>query len=188
MNKVAQQLSRHPFNLFRVQYSPEYKSLWQNRLIASPLHPLNETQKRKRTERVKDGIWWHATSGPDLSKSSCVRSWARRRLGTAIVEELKARGFRENGKAVRITTTADGHIAPIEGRLDLKGSLKLHALPPLVPAKFVEVKAEVGKVIDILVQATNKAVNPQNHPSKVDHRPQWDPPSLFKPKKTRKAA
>ncbi|KAH7075708.1 hypothetical protein BKA63DRAFT_305155 [Paraphoma chrysanthemicola] len=188
MNKVAQQLSRQPFNLLRVQYSPGYKSLWQNRLIASPLHPLNETQKRKRTERVKDGIWWHATSGPDLSKSSCVRSWARRRLGTAIVEELKARGFHENGTAMRIPNTADGHIAPSKGRLDLKGSLRLHALPPLVPAKFVEVKAEVGKVIDILVQAIKKAANSQEDHAKVDRPPQWNPPSLFKAKKMRKVA
>lgn len=188
MSKIAFQLTKQHFKLLRVQYSPEYKALWPNFVTGSPLHPLYETQQRKRREQLKDGLWWHATSGSDSSKSSCVRGWARRRLRTAIIEALKARGLHENGKAAQITNTDNGHVGANEGRLDLKGSLRVHALPPLVPAKFVEVKAEVDKVIDILVQATKKAPNHQAEPQKINYRPLRNLPSLFRPKKKNNVA
>jgi hypothetical protein len=54
--------------------------------------------------------------------------------------------------------------------------LRLHAQPPLVPAKFVSIKAEVGKLIHILVQAVGTERDSQANVQKKSPRPQRDPP------------
>ena len=39
---------------------------------------------------------------------------------------------------------------------DEKGSLRLHVQPPLIPAKYVDIRAEAGALIDALESATNR--------------------------------
>jgi hypothetical protein len=196
MSKVFKQLARERFKFFNINYSSEYKTFIPNHVIIDPSHPLHTTQKRRARARKKEGLWWHATTGVDLAKSSCVRSWARRRLRQAIIEELKARGYDENGKVIDrapakygedLRTTKD-FVKP----LDLKGSLKLHVQVPLLPAKFVDVKAEAGKVVQLVVEGTRAEADSLktestkqssgrqqwNPPTKQPSgRPQWNPPS-----------
>lgn len=150
MNKIYTALAKQQSSLFKVSYTPGYSNLIPHHVIADRAHPLYETQKRRLEEKKKVGLWWHVTSGNDLSKSSCVRTWARRRLRQALLEELKVRGYNEKGKR---KPEEIGKRTP-----DLKGSLRLHIQLPLVSAKFEDVKAEIRKVIDTMVQAAKADV------------------------------
>lgn len=162
MSKIIGQLSKQRPKFFRVSYSTEYKTFILNHILADPRHPVHETQKRRFQERPREGLWWHVTTAADLSKSSCVRSWSRRRLRNAIIEELRARGFDENGKAIISKISNSGNTAlrsPFPSPPAIQGSLRLHAQLPLIPAKFTEVKAEVGRTIDIILGASMPTSN-----------------------------
>ena len=162
MNKIIGQLAKQQPKFFRVSYSTEYKTFITNHILADPWHPVHETQKRRFKERPREGLWWHVTTAADLSKSSCVRSWSRRRLRNAIVEELRARGFDENGKAIISKKFNSGNTAlrsTFPSSPAIQGSLRLHAQPPLIPAKFTEVKAEVGRTVDIILAASMPTSN-----------------------------
>lgn len=99
---------------------------------------------------------WHATNGVDISKSGCVRTWARRRLRHAFVEELKLRGYDETGKlidAAAMQTRRDAMAMLNLGRsIDLTGSLRMHGVGPLIPAKFETVKQEMRSLVNLLIQ------------------------------------
>jgi hypothetical protein len=172
MSRVFSQLAKQRFQTFKVNYSLEYKRFIINYIASDPFHPLQEAQKRLNRERKHEGLWWHVTTGTDLAKSSCVRSWARRRLRHAIVDELKAHGFDENGQAIRqkgsnspdgpkATKTSDG----------LRGGLRLHVQAPLVPAKYVDVRAEVGQVIKTIMGAAI----PENPKAVLNKKPAGAP-------------
>jgi hypothetical protein len=172
MSRLFSQLAKQRFTTFKVNYSLEYKRFIINYIASDPYHPLQEAQKRLNRERKREGLWWHVTTGTELAKSSCVRSWARRRLRNAIVDELKAHGFDETGRLIgqkgsnspngpETTKTYDG----------LRGGLRLHVQPPLVPAKYVDVKAEVGQVIKTIMMA----MDPENHRAVPNKKPAGDP-------------
>lgn len=155
---VPFRLSKQQAKFFRIQYSSDYKTFIPNHVTADRMHPLNETQRRLQEARKKEGLWWHVTSGVELSKSSCVRSWARRRLRTAVLEELTARGFNQNGKSNSPGTSNTETLRTppaMHNPMDLTGSLRLHILAALLPAKFVDIKTEVGSIIDALVEGKN---------------------------------
>jgi hypothetical protein len=154
MNRIFSQLAKQQSKFFKVNYTPEYKTFIINYVVSDPSHPLHEAQKRLSMGRKQEGLWWHITTGADLSKSSCVRSWSRRRLRNAIVEELKAHGYDENGKFVK-RKASDTRDNPTAATIfdDLRGSLRLHAQAALIPAKYVDVKTEVGQVIKTILAA-----------------------------------
>jgi hypothetical protein len=160
--KAISKLSKWQPKFFKVMYSPEYKTFIQNYVVADRSHPLHQAQTRLSGERKREGLWWHVTTAGDLSKSSCVRSWSRRRLRNAIVEELRLRGYDENGKLLktRSTNVIEGttKASPVS-TYDIEGSLRLHALAPLIPAKFTDVKAEVGDLVDALLEARNTVLS-----------------------------
>jgi hypothetical protein len=73
----------------------------------------------------------------------------------AFVEELRARGYDKSGKLVDASAIKDSYVARVvkSGRsVDLTGSLRMHGVPPLVPAKYEAVKEEVRGIVDALVQ------------------------------------
>jgi hypothetical protein len=160
--KAISKLSKWQPKFFKVMYSPEYKTFIQNYVVADRSHPLHQAQTRLSGERKREGLWWHVTTAGDLSKSSCVRSWSRRRLRNAIVEELRLRGYDENGKLLKTRSTSiiEGTTkASLVSTYDIEGSLRLHALAPLIPAKFTDVKAEVGDLVDALLEARNTVLS-----------------------------
>jgi hypothetical protein len=160
MNRLFPQLAKQQPKLFKVNYTPEYKTFIINHVVQDPSHPLHEAQKRLSMARKQEGLWWHITTGGDLSKSSCVRSWSRRRVRNAIVEGLKEHGYDEDGKLVkRKTSDTRESLAATTLSDDLRGSLRLHALAPLIPAKYVDVKTEVGQIINAIVAATGAEKN-----------------------------
>lgn len=180
-NAVLSLLARQPLRTFKVNYAPDYKNFILNHVATDPSHPLFETQRRRQIEKKKEGLWWHATTAADLNKSSCVRAWARRRLRNAITEELKARGYDENGKFVDVEilkTRPDLMDVLRAGKtLDLKGSLRFHVQPPLIPAKYLDVRAETAVVIEAVVNGTRSAVGDFASAKPAKTRPSWNPPA-----------
>jgi hypothetical protein len=183
MSRVFSQLARQQFKTFKVNYTPEYKTFTINYIASDQWHPLQEAQRRRQRERKHEGLWWHVTTGTDLTKSSCVRSWARRRLRNAIVDELKAHGFDENGRPMKqkaSDTRANPTATPASN--GLKGGLRLHVQAPLVPAKYVDVKAEVSQVIKTIMMATN----PEKQNAMPNKRPTGGPPKHSFPESGKK--
>ncbi|KAH8717064.1 hypothetical protein GQ44DRAFT_624262 [Phaeosphaeriaceae sp. PMI808] len=157
MKKVLSRLAKQPSNLFNVNFALDYTTFTTKYIIADPTHPLHETQKRKAKERKKEGLWWHTTTSVDTSKSSCVRAWARRRLSNAVIEELRARGYDRDGKFINAKLLHSKQ-SSLDGMSHadsphLMGSLRLHVQAPLLPAKFADIKTEMGKTLDIVIEA-----------------------------------
>jgi hypothetical protein len=181
MKSVFSLIAKKQPKLFKVSYAPEYKNFIVNHVVIDPSHPLHETQKRRQAERKKEGLWWHATTGVDLNKSSVVRAWARRRLRNAIKEELKRRGYDEHGKFVNLKAIQDEadlmNVLRAGKTLHLKGSLRLHVLAPLIPAKYADVCAETGHVIGAMVQALRTEAGGYASAMKKPSRPSSNPPT-----------
>jgi hypothetical protein len=153
-------IMRTPPACFTVSHSHDYKTFMLQHVLADRTHPLHETQKRRQRQRKREGLWWHVTTSSELSKSSCVRAWARRRLRNAVVEELKLRGYDDTGKPLPVEESTKIAAAVLPKSTaptmpELTGSMRLHVQAPLIPAKFPVVRAEIGHVINQLVRAAN---------------------------------
>lgn len=105
------------------------------------------------------------------------------------MEELKARGYDKNGKlldrennqvgTVRLSSMASGILD------DLKGSLRFHILAPAIPAKFVDIKAEVAKALDTVIQGQNSDGASMEAVKKTGPRAQRNPPLQAQKRKTK---
>ncbi|KAF2446928.1 hypothetical protein P171DRAFT_429876 [Karstenula rhodostoma CBS 690.94] len=141
---------------FRISYSPEYKTFLQHHAASDRLHPLYILRRREMAARKKEGLWWHVTSGIDLSRSGVVRTWCRRRLRNAFTEGLKGRGFDEFGRLVNVAMLRQHkgfeRLSERDGGLSLEGSVQLRITPALVTTKYAEVRKETDATIDILLE------------------------------------
>ncbi|KAF2848857.1 hypothetical protein T440DRAFT_400359 [Plenodomus tracheiphilus IPT5] len=153
---ISQLIRRYQPKTFKIFYAPEYKTFTVQHIATDTSHPLHIAQNRRLVERRKEGLWWHVTTSIDLSKSSCVRTWARRRLRDAVRHELTQRGYDETGSLVNAAAVNNRPelLAVLRrgGSLDLKGSLRLHVLAPLIPAKYTVLCTEMGQLIDDMMQ------------------------------------
>jgi len=77
----------------------------------NPRWPMLEKRWQTRT----DPLWWSATSSKDFAMKSTVRSWACRRVRTALVNSLKKKGWDRNGRPI----AGSGQDAPLYGTLQL---------------------------------------------------------------------
>lgn len=157
MKAVVHRLSKLKLKTFKVSYSPTYTNYILNHIATNPSHPLYISQRRRQQEHKKEGLWWHATNGIDISKSGCVRTWARRRLRQAFVEELRDKGYDEMGKLVNKNAMQGRsdvmNVLRLERSIDLTGSLRMHGVGPLIPARFETVKEEMRGIVDALIQS-----------------------------------
>ncbi|KAJ4297782.1 hypothetical protein N0V90_005677 [Kalmusia sp. IMI 367209] len=147
MKVIIQALARTKPKTFKLSYTPEYKTYIQHHAFSDPQHPLHIPRRREMKERKEEGLWWHVTTGIDLSKSGVVRSWCRRRLRNAFTEELKAQGFDKYGRLVHIHSLAREHrdlalVLQTQKDFSLTGSVRLHITPALVAAKYMDVRRE----------------------------------------------
>ncbi|KAF2190484.1 hypothetical protein K469DRAFT_721347 [Zopfia rhizophila CBS 207.26] len=157
MNLTHRVLSKQKFRTFNCSYSSQCKTFISHQVLVDRQHPLHSAHQRRQAERERLGLWWHVTVGANSSKTKVVRSWLRRRLRNAFIEELKKRGFDQDG---RVTNKREerGRRGMLEelpklGETgSLKGSLRLHANNALVSAKYEDVRQETAKVVDALVQ------------------------------------
>ncbi|KNG50193.1 hypothetical protein DDE82_008880 [Stemphylium lycopersici] len=180
MKSVFSLIAKQQPKTFKVSYAPDYKNFIVNHVATDPSHPLHETQKRRQAERKKEGLWWHATTGVDLNKSSCVRAWARRRLRNAIKEELRERGYDENGMFVDLKSVQGRpdlmNVLRAGKSLNLSGSLRLHVQPPLIPAKYADVRAETGHVIEAMLSSMRNGAGDFGSVRQTKRRPDFIPP------------
>jgi hypothetical protein len=155
MPSIAHRLSKLKLTTFKPSYSPSYANLSTNHIASNTAHPLCIAQRRRQQERPRHGLWWCATTGLDVSKSSCVRTWARRRMRHALLEALKAKGYDEKGKLVDKEAMKDEPVVQqvlARGRsMDLMGTLRMHGINPLLPAKFETVQADMRSIVGALV-------------------------------------
>jgi hypothetical protein len=155
---------RKPLVNFGVNYSRDYQTFLRGGVLSEPFHPLFHLRKRIAEARPKTGLWWHVATGPNTSKRRVVRSWVVRRLRNAFRETLRERGVDEDGKinprahkgvdeGLRASNRKGIREALERGEeVEIKGSVKLHALAPIVTAKFVDVKTETGIIVEGLLE------------------------------------
>ncbi|KAL6703306.1 hypothetical protein ACN47E_010013 [Coniothyrium glycines] len=189
MRSLAFMFARIPWQTLRVSYSAEHKtSFILHHIATDPTHPLHEAQRRRQLQRPKQGLRWHVTTGSDLSKSSCVRSWARRRLRNAVKDELAQRGYDETGMLVNLKAIQgrpDLHNVLHKGEsLDIAGSLRLHVQPALILASYNDVRAETGRIFDAILESIKDKVR---DPRGVDKGPSSRPPLANRTPKFRKS-
>ncbi|KAF1978112.1 hypothetical protein BU23DRAFT_431095, partial [Bimuria novae-zelandiae CBS 107.79] len=151
-------LSRLKPRTFQINYSAEYNTFHPHHIAYDPQHPLSILQRRKVNARPKEGLWWSVTNRGDLSKSSVVRSWCRRRLRNAFTDELKKRGFNENGKLMnaKVLIREDKAFEPIlekDGNLSLTGSVRMQIQPALITTKYADLRKETNGLVGILLES-----------------------------------
>lgn len=186
MKAVVHRLSKLKLKTFKVSYSPTYTNYILNHIATNPSHPLYISQRRRQQEHKKEGLWWHATNGVDISKSGCVRTWARRRLRQAFVEELKVKGYDEMGKLVNENAMQERsdvmNVLKLGRSIDLTGSLRMHGVGPLIPARFETVKEEMRGIVDALIQsAIDTALGFRGEGAKSSGLGRRSPPSFTTP-------
>ncbi|KAK3215115.1 hypothetical protein GRF29_19g2236268 [Pseudopithomyces chartarum] len=178
-------LSRFRPQTFRIQYSSHHVSFLPHHVASDPQHPLCTLRRREQSVRKHEGLWWTVTSGVDLSKSSVVRSSCRRRLRTAVVQSLRARGFDEFGHLVdhdallRVRRDLAGQLDR-EHALSLTGSTRLHIMPPLLATKYLDLRTETDSLMDILLEEI-KGRPPRDHHSPDPARPKPSAKCNFHP-------
>ncbi|OAG05107.1 uncharacterized protein CC84DRAFT_1165436 [Paraphaeosphaeria sporulosa] len=181
MKSIFNRFSRFQPTTFKVSYSPEYRTYLQHHAASDWLHPLHILRRRELAERKREALWWHVTSGIDLSRSSVVRSWCRRRLRGAFTEGLKERGFDEFGRLLNVAKLREQKgfksLSERNADLSLDGSVRLHITPALVTAKYADVRKETGGIIDILVEALRDNLQ-ASHLSNPRPQPRSQPKTL----------
>ncbi|KAF2277622.1 uncharacterized protein EI97DRAFT_299478 [Westerdykella ornata] len=161
-----------PKNLkfFNFNYSPGHTTFIIHHVVQDFYHPLYTVRQRAMKEREKKGLWWHVTVGPNTSRARVVRSWARRRLRNAFLDTLKEKGVDEDGIILKAAEGVGPHTtikAMLEKgeRVGITGSVKMHALSGIVPAKYVDVKRETDMVVDALLKGLEAELQKKNPPS-----------------------
>jgi len=76
---------------------------------------------------------------------SVVRSWAKRRMRDALLQELRTRGWERDGRARD------------EGTRDLRGFVRIMTLAPIVRATGGEVQREAGRVVGRVLRMSEEA-------------------------------
>jgi hypothetical protein len=156
MRTAFSKLFRHRFQYFHLNADSSYKTFITDHILSDYYHPFHARQKQKLASRDRSGLWWHVTVNSRSSSTRVVRSWLRRRLRNAFLESLKEKGVDEDGKLIcdervyRHTGVLGEKLAQGQ-KLELKGSVNLQALKPLVTAKFADVRKETDTLVQRLL-------------------------------------
>lgn len=156
MKNLTKRLNNFNSTNFRIFYASDYRTHITNFVLQDKQHPLYSIVLRRNNERKKEGIWWHVTTTNDLSKSSVIRSWCRRRLRNAFTDALKTRGFDRFGRLVDAGALKEpfaglAHVVKDDPHFQLRGSFRFHALTPLIPAKYVNVQRDMMAALDMML-------------------------------------
>lgn len=173
MKATANLIANFKPTTFKTYFSYTYITFLPHYIASDPQHPLCILQRRELKARKREGLWWHVTTGVELSRSSVVRSWCRRRLRNAFAEALKKNGFDEYGRLVNPQLfvrdrSQVAHAIQSNTNLSLTGSLRLHILPPLIASKYPLVCKEADGIIDILLDGFEnklRSVHPPTQPA-----------------------
>ena len=123
-------------------------------------HPLNHriTQRYKHIQngtinREKEGLWL-IVGANNVHRKRVVRSWARRRVMQAIVQQLRANGFDIKGRKLRGAKDQDIHDRQeIEG---LIGLADISILEKSVGCRYEELLRQAGLLVQEIVRRCGK--------------------------------
>ncbi|KAF2479620.1 hypothetical protein BDY17DRAFT_304301 [Neohortaea acidophila] len=114
-------------------------------LVASDrAHPLYPQVQRELQAFNPGLLHWRVRTSNDLSPRGVVRSWALRRVKVALLAELRERGFARDGRKLD-GGEGDGLRGALSVIVDRGGGA--------IRASGVEVRREVGKVLDAVMRA-----------------------------------
>ncbi len=139
-------------NVCRVAISPLHKiSYTASGILKDTSHVLHAPTRQRyevllngEYDKRKEGLWIVFTSNPMHSKK-VVRSWVKRRVALAIVEELKRRGFDKKGR----------RLADVEGKQVpevLIGTVDIEVMKKCVEAEHAEVQRQAGLVVQAILK------------------------------------
>jgi len=139
-------------DICRVAISPTHKiSYAASNVLKDTSHVLH-APTRQRYEALlngtyderQEGLWIMFTSNPMDSKK-VVRSWVKRRVALAILEELKRRGFDQKGR--RMANLEGGPVPDV-----LVGTVDIEVLKKCIEAKHEEVRRQAGLVVQEILR------------------------------------
>ena len=107
-------------------------------LQSQPLH----LQTRRAVRSIdKEKFRWRIACPATLSSKRTVRTWLSRRVGTAVREELKRRGFGEDGEILRLLGESEDHFERSRRPpTQLKGALVVNLRESVFTAPFTAVQ------------------------------------------------
>lgn len=143
------------------------------------VHERYEPIMNGRYDESQEGLWLMFTSNP-MQKKKIVRSWARRRLTQAVLEQLRIRGF--DGEGRKIALGATGEEASPKSSLGetsgegvpeaLVGTVDIEVVNQIVEVEYKEVQRQAGLLVQEVLKICGRP-QLQNKPSvsrKVSYR------------------
>ena len=101
-----------------------------------------------------------------IQKKRIVRSWAKRRIGQAVIEALRVRGFDVNGRKLIDPEGSKVIISRLNGSpIDLTtnstpealiGTANVYILPDSIKTSFTEVQRQAGVVADKVLETCGR--------------------------------
>lgn len=88
----------------------------------------------------------------NLLTKSVVRHWVRRRIKTALREELKGRGWGFDGLPSEKLKTGRGNRVGGGSMEVLKGTVEIVANKEAIRAEYGELKTDIGKLVEQMVK------------------------------------
>ena len=144
-------------NICRVEISPKHKlSYPTNQILNDTSHVLRGPLLQRYGDVLggqydphQEGLWVMCTSNT-MQGPKVVRSWARRRIAQALVEELKSKGYDRRGKRVEsVGDIRENSKAKEEGDMPemLVGTVAIETLPKSLEVKYKEVQRQAGLIV-----------------------------------------
>ena len=100
--------------------------------------------RRGTIDREKEGLWLIVGSN-SVHRTRVVRSWAKRRIYSAIVKQLRAHGFDANGRKVKGAKDQIMHDGHEIG--SLLGSVNVFVLERSIDYKYKELLRQAGLLV-----------------------------------------
>lgn len=138
--------------IMRVSFRPSYHvSRISNGILSSARHRLLYYRNASRLlARPQEGLWVYI-SGHMLEMKPAVKNHYQRRLRSALMEELRKRGFDKEGKRAK-----NGRQKWERLKNGLFGTLELSAYPQFADAKWDKVQSQVGLVVERMEKICEK--------------------------------
>ena len=111
------------------------------------------------------------TSNP-MHKKKVVRSWARRRVAQAVMEDLRGRGFDDEGRRIDGGAIVGGEQVKGEGRCPdaLIGTVDVEVMDQCVETKYAEVQRQAGLIVDEVLNICGRRLrNTRLRPQRTFH-------------------
>ena len=136
-------------------------------VLRSHVHHRYEAVIKGRYDVVQEGLWLMFTSNT-MHRKKIVRSWAKRRVTQAVVQELKARGYDEKGRKLDFGAVLEDQGGKGGDRCPdvLIGTVDVAVLNHSVDMSFVEVQKQAGGLVEEILNICGR----QAHTTKKSRR------------------